>query len=294
VILASIPSPESSASWIWPAVASIGGIIVFVGLLIEKAADWMNEKFMPNEEYKPHKTLEDVGWTILMVGILAEIAVGFALAAKDEIVERQTANQIAQTSTNVAKIDPLNQPIGLLTASVSLFEIGTNRSNLDFSTPLGGKFLVRLKLRNSEHSDSAWPFELVCTSGDTRLGTTILPVSADISFNMLVWDLEFGSSLEARTADRIPTKATVRDADDLDSIEFDAPFLRPETEISGGIITLTINSTKKVFEIPPQRVKKVEEIPLTKEQQEQGYIVVFISPQINKTVTLVSWASKKQ
>jgi hypothetical protein len=37
-----------------------------------------------------------------MVGISAEIIFGFVLAAKDEKVERQTAQQIAQTGTNVA------------------------------------------------------------------------------------------------------------------------------------------------------------------------------------------------
>jgi hypothetical protein len=298
MILALISSSDSS-SWGWPIAASVGGVVVFVGLLLEKIAGWKNEKFSP-PFFKPHKWLGECGWWILMFGILAEIIVGFALAAKDEIEERNTASQMAQTRTNVAKLDPLNQPIGLLTARVSLFENGTNRSHLDFSSPLGGKFLVRLKLRSSKHSISGWPFELVCTSGESTLGTTNSPVPGtnfpgNVLFlpDGLFWDLEFGASSMASVVDIIPLNATVQDANDLDSVEFDALFLRPETEIRWGKIILTINSTKKEFEIPPQRVQKVEEIPLTKEEKDGGYLIRFISPKIDKTVTLVSWAFKE-
>jgi len=77
----------------------------------------------------------------------------------------------------------------------------------------------------------------------------------------------------ARAIDIIPPNATVQDADDLDTVEFDAVFLRPETETAGGKIILTINSKKKVFEIPPQRVLKPEEIPLTKAEKDQGNLV---------------------
>jgi hypothetical protein len=40
-------------------------------------------------------------------------------------------------------------------------------------------------------------------------------------------------------------------------------------------------------------VLKPEEIPLTKAVKDQGNLVRFISPMINKTVTLVSWAHKE-
>ena len=131
MILALVPSSDSS-SWGWPIAASLGGVVVFVGLLLEKMAEWKNEKFSP-PFFKPHKWLGECGWWILMFGILAEIIVGFALAAKDEIKERNTANEMAQTRTNVAKIDPLNQPIGFLTASVFLLQGGTNRSFIDLN-----------------------------------------------------------------------------------------------------------------------------------------------------------------
>ena len=103
------------------------------------------------------------------------------------------------------------------------------------------------------------------------------------------WVLEFGSSGMGHFLSVIPPKAKVRDADEWDLIEFDAPFLQPGTEIVKGDITLTINSTKKKFEISPQNVAKVEKIPLTREQQVAGVVLSFRSPSMTNGVTVVSW-----
>jgi len=273
----------SAASVFWPVFfACIGGAFVFVGLLLETLSD--KQWFKTLDSFKRWKSLKHCGEWLVIAGIVVEM-----------VDAGVTAWEIKQAD----KINPLNQPIGLLAANVSLFENGTNRSRVDFSSPLGGKYVVWLKFRNSAHSDSGWPFELVCTSGNATLWTTNpspgthFPGSALFSPDGLFWDLEFGSSSTARIMDVIPANATVRDVADLDSVEFDAIFLRPGTETSGGKIILTINSTKKVFEIPPQRVLKAEEIPLTKAEKDHGYLVRFVSPNINKTVTLVSWAYKE-
>jgi hypothetical protein len=74
---------ESLSSWGWPMAAAIGGIIVFVGLLIEKIAELKTEKHIPSF-IESHKWLENLGWVFLMIGILVEIGVGFAVARKDE------------------------------------------------------------------------------------------------------------------------------------------------------------------------------------------------------------------
>jgi hypothetical protein len=117
MILASVLSSESSLSWGWPIAASIGGIIVFAGLLMEKIAEWMDERFTP-QRYKPHKMLGECGWAILMLGILAEIIVGFALAAKDE------------RDINNAKNAERNAPISIMTATAFLIVAPTNIAEL--------------------------------------------------------------------------------------------------------------------------------------------------------------------
>jgi hypothetical protein len=210
-------------------------------------------------------------------------------AAKLEFAAAELKAKINETDTNVAKIDPLNQPIASLTASVSLAENGTNRTHIDPSKPLGGAAFVKLKFRCSKHPFNSWPYELICSSCETFPLTTNISGGLNQSYKMVEWSLEFGSTGIGHFGSVMPPNATVRDADELDVIEFDAPFLPPGTEIMGGDITLTINSTKKKFEIPPQNILKVEEIPLTKEQKDQGVILSFRSYVTTKPVTLVSW-----
>ena len=94
-------------------VAAACGIIVFVGLGIEKIADILDSKFLG--EYKAHKSLELAGWCILMFGIIVEIGVAV-----------WSANDAWQTRQAAIKNNPLNQPITYLRADVKLALTGTN------------------------------------------------------------------------------------------------------------------------------------------------------------------------
>jgi hypothetical protein len=123
-------SSSESSSWVWPVLASIGGFVVFVGLLIEKAADWMNERYVPLEEYEPHKALENIGWTLLMIGILAEIVFGFALAAKDDKHERDTTAQAIQASNSAVRADLRKQPMFSFSAQAHFLIRPIGPSNL--------------------------------------------------------------------------------------------------------------------------------------------------------------------
>ena len=60
---------SEAAILIW---ATIGGLLVAGGLIIEKFADWLDGRFLGG--YKAHKALELSGWWILLLGILVEIA----------------------------------------------------------------------------------------------------------------------------------------------------------------------------------------------------------------------------
>src|ERR1700733_3746266 len=102
--------------------ATVGGIAVFIGLSIEKLAELMNDAFQA-PPYKPHKALGELGWAVLMIGILIEIIVGGSTALDEW-----------QTRQMVIKNDPLKQPIVSFTAYVRLvvrpFEKVNNFSNL--------------------------------------------------------------------------------------------------------------------------------------------------------------------
>ena len=67
--VSSPPSEMQLSVLIW---ATAGGIAVFVGLVLEKMAEWMNERFLGGSEH-PHKKLGETGWIILMIGIAIEI-----------------------------------------------------------------------------------------------------------------------------------------------------------------------------------------------------------------------------
>lgn len=81
----SLPIGEVSVL-IW---ATIGGILVFVGLAVEKFADWMNDRYLGGTE-KPHQSLETTGWCVLMFGIFVEITVA-GWSANDAWQTRQMA-----------------------------------------------------------------------------------------------------------------------------------------------------------------------------------------------------------
>lgn len=63
--------------------AGVGGMVVFLGLWIEKEADEKNEK-ADSSSRKPYKTLNEYGWWILMFGIVAEALIAYGVAFWDE------------------------------------------------------------------------------------------------------------------------------------------------------------------------------------------------------------------
>jgi hypothetical protein len=277
VLLGTVGAFWLSLSVLVPLWASIGGMIVLLGLLLEMEWNEKNEKLRP-PFFSPYKSLQGCGWKILMFGIVVEIVTGIAVAAVEEIKE--------------AKNNPLNQPIATLTASVSLMQLGTNRTSFDPSLPLGGAAFVKLQFGRSKHPEKGWGAELTCASCviDPILGspTNKIPNLSDERLGTS-WILEFGSSGMGHFLSVIPPNATVRDANEWDVVLFDAPFLHSGTEIIKGDVILTVNSTKRTFEIPPQKVQKAEEFPLTEEEKENGVVVSFRSNITTNPVTVVSW-----
>jgi hypothetical protein len=139
--------------------------MVLVGICGEssKTARFMAKFLVPNKplglgmiiDWKAEK-LKKWSERLLIVGIAGElICLPFSLwesarlnkdAADARLETIRLEQQIAQTSNNVVKIDPLNQPIASLTASVFLIEQGTKRTHIDPKTNITDGIFVTLDL----------------------------------------------------------------------------------------------------------------------------------------------------
>jgi len=78
-----------------PLVASFGGVLVAVGLWIEKKADEkLRLEHISNfvQETARLKKKAELGWWILMVGIILEVILGFLLALNGEMEMREAVN----------------------------------------------------------------------------------------------------------------------------------------------------------------------------------------------------------
>lgn len=224
----------SSWSVMIPVVASVGGMIVFLGLWIEKEADEATKNghlAKPVDASAINLNLKsEIGWWILMAGIFVEIVTGSVLAAHDIWVARQTAAKIAMN-------DPRKQPITFADAFVWLESSGTNLTYPALQ-PARNNELVTLGFGQSEQVKSnQWSLLLVCKDSKELGGG---------------WYLEFGSMLEAPLWNAGLHNATVESADRWDVVVVNAPFLPPNTKVLKGELTLFLNSEKRVYPIPPQ------------------------------------------
>jgi hypothetical protein len=224
---------EPSVSWGWPFAAAIGGIIVSLGLLIEKVADWMDENFIP-QSYKPHKRLENIGWTILMVGILVEVGVGFALARKDE------------QDINAAKNATLNANISDMSATVVFFVKETQYNELTNSDNAVSKHVGTMYLFNKK-GEMGYAFDSLTADNLVRKNGFLFgePNMRDnrgysLQFHSDNWNAFMG------------VERQVKEIHDLHWIRMDINFLPNGAKISDGAVELVVNNVHKFFHIFPQ------------------------------------------
>jgi hypothetical protein len=106
--------------WHW-FVLLIGGWIVIAGLLLEDIPDWYWFRW-PKDDPRRHK-IGRIAIYVIVLGILIESIQTVILdveAANARLETVKLEQQIAQTSNNVVKIDPLNQPIMSATAEAEI------------------------------------------------------------------------------------------------------------------------------------------------------------------------------
>jgi hypothetical protein len=169
--------PVSDLSWLrfWETFETLGFFLVLLGVIFEGVEHWV--KF-PKRETARKKRLEKKAWFVLVVGLAIEI-VGDNMAKRISDSENARLNneaadarletiklklQIAQTSNNVAKINPLNLPIVFGTATASFFIIGTNafleRLVVEPNESHFDKQFVRLLFEDSE--EDKFPVGMEC------------------------------------------------------------------------------------------------------------------------------------
>ena len=253
-------------------------------VLLIKKFPFNPTSFPPIESLK--KRLEVGSVVILILGLLVELVILPHSLLQVAGLNKEAADvrlKAAKLEQQIELAKPENQPIGSLTATVVLTEQGTNRTNVDPSKTATDAAFVKLLIGCSKHLTNGFPVGLFCTSCDRfPLSTSSVPDTAT------AWILEFGTTGLAHLESIIPQNATVRDANEWDIIEFDAPFLRPGTEIYGDI-TLTINSTIKKFEIPQQKIQSAKEIWPSAEQKGQDNLTRYFRVSLTNPVTVVSW-----
>lgn len=246
MILAAISSSDPLPSWGWPFAAALGGGIVFIGLLLEKTSEWLDERFIPGG-YKPHKTMGDVGWTILMVGILAEMVIGCALAAKDE------------QDINAAKNAARNAPISDMSATAVLLIKGKDFNAL---TNWDARWIARMTLCEKDITSGLELSMLTSQRFDILSAENFLkdeplfviePQSMDVAMPCGIRFRSF--NFRALHGRETPVKAI----DDVNSLRMDINFLPRGTEIDGGAVDLVANNIQKRFVIFPQMDTNLED-----------------------------------
>jgi hypothetical protein len=220
------------------AVASFGGILVFVGLWMEKGAEkgW----FLNVNDLRKRRLKAKWGWRVLMLGIFVEIGTGAALTWHDVAENMQTAKQIA-------KNDPLNQPIASLTANAFFLQVGTNRTHIDPKKIESRAVWIQLRLGRSEQlkTNGEWDAMLICSSCESSSSST-----------NTWWFIEFSRAGFGQFGPPMPNGLVARTGNEWDAAEVDALFLPDDTEILEGELTLTINgATTRIFPIPRQKTK---------------------------------------
>ena len=228
--------------------ATIGGILVFIGLIFEKLAEWMDERFLG--EWSAHKKFGEVGWIILMIGIAIEIAdAGFAAneswQTRQIAIKNAPANQLisdisATVQFRVNKTDFVELPrYGDLTRAADLWLI--EPPTADVVAANGGRF----------NGDTMW---------DLMAGTDLPILSTEHSISYSEQKGEQKYFMQFRF-DEVwaelglqKMKKRVNELNRVNVLRISVKYLPHDLEIIDGSVKLVVNdSVLKTFQIPRQK-----------------------------------------
>ena len=222
---------------------------MFIGLVFEKMAEWMNERFLG--EGHPHKGLNELGWILLMIGIAVEIAdAGFA------------ANEGWQIRQMAIKNDPLKQPISDVSA---ILRLEVSSTNIDVKNPIGLEHTIINFFGTNINSTIA--FSLGTKEGryfrhlehlDYPTGNFGHIVAYGIAVRFELNPLPvFEMNDLSNTNDTLQPNSTVANAmSQISKVEAYVDFLPTNTIIIRGSVHLKINGFQKDFEISSNSINR--------------------------------------
>lgn len=279
-MMASALSPlvSQSSLWVWELVEIVGAVIVIIGVWGEFWAERRQFSDDPNDLMPTSlkgKKWEEFFWRILLSGLAVElVGLIFALivsnveisglkkeATDARLETAKLEQQIAQTSTNVDKIDPLNQPI-LDIFCLLRFKVRQRANilitNLD-SPWIASIFLCETNIASfSSYSELeadkviSMPFRLHIVGQDS---SPPLPYPSDLDY--CAYYLKFHTDT-AGDAERIGVRHKTMDAiSNVVMLAIFARFLPHDTEVLGGSAEIIINgSVSKEFTIYTQTISE--------------------------------------
>lgn len=253
-LLGLLSSISSSWAGLIPLLAGIGGMVVFLGLWLEKEADEEKERKQPKDlidEEKRIKRKSEIGWRILMIGIGAEIIIGVGFAVRDDWKMRQIRN-------NEAKNAPLNQLISDAVVSATVEVKGTPSVDSSIPSPDGSMVELcdnRKKVGAIEYSAG----EYFSTLGEFSYlyATEISRLSLNGNRGYVVKFAPFPPVLGSGFVVTYPP--LVSDAvNNLHMLLIKASFIPEDAEVLGGSAYLVINGDIRMkFDILPQKTFKL-------------------------------------
>lgn len=261
--------------------ATIGGVLVFCGLTIEKIADYLNDRHCA-PLFKPHKKTESFGWYLLMAGIFIETCVA-CWSAHDAWQIKQIAN----------KNNPLNLPVSDIFANVHFrvdksdfselprFGNPTREADIWMMEPPGKELIAA---NNGQLTERIWDL----------IGYTRFPIlSAENSANFpsqkggRTYFLRFDWDQEMEMYDAWQYKIKVKDITDAKTLRIEVKCLPHDLEILDGSVELIINdSVPLIYEIPKQKDNRLEApAPDTYSNTTPFVILAFLTNSPTITVT---------
>ena len=227
-----------SPAEIWVLIAAMtGGAVVIFGLIIERFAEWLDDRFLP--QYKAHKRLEDFGLGFVILGILWEIAIG-----------GWAANDAWQTRQMTIHNDPLNQSISRISVIVSFM---VKKNNTEENPVWGNRMRVAT---------------IACCESNLVAGKIVV-IASEIYFldaatfdryegtKMTQYVLHFNLENDVKPFD--PFNKNIADKNvgwiinDVHFLDIDTKFLPQNTEVLDGQAVVMVNDRQKWFNIPAQQ-----------------------------------------
>lgn len=239
----------------------MGGLAVLGGLALEKLSDWLNERFLG--EYKPHRWIGEFGWWILMLGIVIETGVAGSSAIdawQNEPLNRPVSEISAIVRIRVKGRDNVELPPWKV-GSPSVAEILLCREIVSFTNELKiGLFFEPpndIVLHDPSGRPNREPIQvsvfptLIADKYEVMQSRQFFGQSNDFHEYHMQFHPDLNSAAFNAAFNFGATK--VKAISKIKVLQIGLKFLPHDSEILQGTAVITVNDTRKIFFIQPQK-----------------------------------------